>query len=113
MKTRQTLAFAVSLAAVAAAAACAKHPTAGKAKAAVGAAKQEAEAPTAGEKLAITAQHGTIGFVGAKVSAQHVGWFHDFAGTVALVDGDATKSRVDFTVQTASLTIEGGPDDLE
>lgn len=95
-----------------AAAACAKDPTQGKAKAEVSAAKPETAVPAGAEKLTVSPDGSAIGFIGAKVSAQHVGHFHDFTGTIALVDGKPEKSTVTFDVKTGSVSIDGGPDKL-
>jgi polyisoprenoid-binding protein YceI len=95
------LCLAISLAA-----ACTKDPAADKAKAEVTPAQPEKKAPAAAEKLKITADTSKVGFVGAKVTAQHAGWFKDFSGEIDLVDNDPTKSRVTFDVKTASLALE-------
>jgi polyisoprenoid-binding protein YceI len=92
--------------------ACAKDPTKGKAKAEVSAAKAEPAIPATAEVIHVTPDPSTIGFVGAKVTRQHHGWFHDFAGTISLVDGKPEKSTVQFDVKTASFTLDDGPDDL-
>ena len=104
---RRRVLFAAALAL----AACAKDPTQGKNKAEVAPAKDEAPAPApaGAETLAVGP---AIGFVGAKVTAQHVGHFHEFAGTVSLVDGKPEQSRIELEVKVASVTIDGGPDDL-
>lgn len=47
---------------------------------------------------------GTISFIGSKVTGSHTGDFKDFKGTVALKDGKAEGGKLQFTVQTASLT---------
>ncbi len=95
-------------------AACAKDPTAGKTKADVAEARAEsAPAPTAGETIAVTPANSSIGFIGAKVTAQHVGKFTDFAGTVTLVEQDPLKSRVELEVNTTALVVDGGLPKLE
>jgi polyisoprenoid-binding protein YceI len=91
--------------------ACANDPTSGKTHAAVGEAKAEAARPAGAEVLAITPAVAKIGFVGAKVTAQHAGGFRDLGGTIALVDGAPEKSRVEVEVKTASLWVDG-PDKL-
>lgn len=94
------------------AAACAQDPTAGKAKAAVSEAKTETRAPAAAETLAVTPATSKIQFVGAKVTAQHVGEFQDFQGTIHLVDGKPEASHVQFEVKVASFTVDSGGDAL-
>lgn len=95
------------------AAACAKDPTAGKTQAAVGTAKPETPLASAGELIEVTPAVAKIGFIGAKVTAQHVGKFSDFHGAIALSDGRPEASRVEVEVKTASVSIEGGPAKLE
>src|SRR5512132_3562287 len=94
-------------------AACAKDPTQGKSAATVGEAKTATAAPASAETLRVGPEGSKIAFVGAKVTAQHAGKFGDFAGTIALVPEAIEKSRVEFDVKVASLSIEGGPEDLE
>ena len=93
-------------------AACAKDPTQGKTAATVGEAKTASAAPATAETLSVGPDSSKIGFVGAKVTGQHVGHFGDFAGTISLVADAVEKSRVEFDVKMASLSIDGGPDDL-
>jgi polyisoprenoid-binding protein YceI len=92
--------------AISLAAACTKDPAADKAKAEVTPAQPEKKAPAAAEKLKFSADTSKVGFVGAKVTATHAGWFKDFSGEIDLVDGDPAKSRVSFDVKTASLALE-------
>lgn len=91
---------------------CVKDPTEGKAEAKVEAAKEvvKAAAP-AGERLAVDKGRSKVGFVGAKVTAQHVGVFEDFAGTIALAEGKLDS--VEFEVQTTSVVADGGNPRLE
>jgi polyisoprenoid-binding protein YceI len=93
-------------------AACAKDPTQGKTAATVGAAQTASAAPASAESLKVGPDTSKIGFVGAKVTAQHVGQFGDFAGTISLVADAVEKSRVEFDVKTASLAMPGEPEDL-
>jgi polyisoprenoid-binding protein YceI len=93
--------------------ACAKDPTQGKSAATVGEAKTATAAPASAETLRVGPDGSKIAFVGAKVTAQHAGHFREFAGTIALVPEAIEKSRVEFDIKVASLTIEGGPEDLE
>ena len=60
-----------------------------------------AELP-AGETYTI-AEGSTVGFTGSKITGSHDGGFNSFAGEIVLVDGDPTASRVEFTIDTASL----------
>ncbi|MGB5368484.1 MAG: YceI family protein [Polyangiales bacterium] len=56
---------------------------------------------TAGS-LAISPSNSKIGFVGAKVTASHVGGFTDFSGKLDVGDPIET-STIELTIQTASL----------
>ena len=87
-------------------AACAKDPTQGKTAATVGEAKTASAAPAGAETLRIGPDSSKIGFVGAKVTAQHPGHFGDFAGTISLAPNAVEKSRVEFEVKVASLVID-------
>ncbi len=49
---------------------------------------------------------GTIGFVGSKVTGQHVGNFKSWTGSVALKDGKAAGGKLEFTVQTDSTEVD-------
>jgi polyisoprenoid-binding protein YceI len=69
-----------------------------KAEAAPSAKPDEAAAGS----LAINPSNSKIEFVGAKVTASHVGGFSDFSGTVDLGDPIET-STIDLTIQTDSL----------
>ena len=67
--------------------------------------KPEAAAPeSAGLKVDVA--NSRIGFIGAKVTADHEGSFAEFSGE-AVLDGDTPKS-VTFSVTTASVEIEPG-----
>jgi polyisoprenoid-binding protein YceI len=100
----------MSVMAALAVAACAKDPTQGKTVATVGEARSVATAAANAEPLRVGPDTAKIDFVGAKVTAQHVGHFGDFVGTISLVPDAVEKSRVEFEVKVASLTVEGGPD---
>lgn len=107
---------ATGLAALAAiaASACTKDPTAGKSAATVAEARVEKALPAAGtETLRVTPERSAIGFVGAKVTAQHVGQFRDFTGAIALVDGKLDGGRLEFEVKPASVVVDGGLPKLE
>jgi polyisoprenoid-binding protein YceI len=93
-------------------AACAKDPTQGKTAATVGEAQTAGAVAATAETLSVSADSSKIGFVGAKVTAQHVGHFGDFGGTISLVADTVEKSRVEFNVKVASLSVDGGPDSL-
>jgi polyisoprenoid-binding protein YceI len=69
----------------------------------------KAEAAPSGEtykvtagSLAINPSNSKIGFVGAKVTASHVGGFTDFSGKVDVGD-PIEASTIELTIQTASL----------
>ena len=109
---------ALSLAAFAVGA-CAKDPTEGKTAATVAEAKQpaaeKAAAPAAAkaaeETLEVAIADSKLGFVGAKVTAQHVGEFKEFTGKVKLADGKL--SGVEFEVKPAAIVVDGGLPKLE
>lgn len=107
--------FALLIAALAlAAAACAKDPTAGKTEAKVAAPVAAAEqAPAVAETLPVAKDSSKIGFVGAKVTAEHVGVFQDFDGKISLVGGKLEGGRVEFEVKPESVIIDGGLPKLE
>ena len=88
-----------------AAAACAKDPTQGKTSAQVAQAQPAAAAPAGAETLRLSPDSSKIGFVGAKVTAQHPGHFGEFGGTISLAP-KIESSRVEFEVKVASLTID-------
>jgi polyisoprenoid-binding protein YceI len=103
-----------SLLLLAALSACAKDPTAGRARAVAAAPATESAAPAKAERVALgPGPMNDIGFVGAKITAQERGHFADFGGTVDLVNGDPQRSRVELEVQCASLSVESGVEDLE
>jgi len=56
----------------------------------------------AASSLAINPSNSKLEFVGAKVTASHVGGFTDFSGTVDVGDPIET-STIELTIQTASL----------
>ncbi len=60
-----------------------------------------AEEAPAGEPIAVIKEESKIEFVGAKVTRDHVGGFHEFDGHVAFVDG--TPSSIDFTIDLNSM----------
>jgi polyisoprenoid-binding protein YceI len=93
--------------------ACAKDPTSGKTHAVVGEAHAETQLPASAEVLRLTPAVAKVGFIGAKVTGQHVGRFSELGGAIALIDGKPETSRVEVEVQTASVSIEGGPAKLE
>lgn len=70
-------------------------------------ATEPATPPTAArETLAIDRATSSVGFTGAKVSANHDGSFGDFAGSIELDAADVTASAVRVTIQMSSLSIE-------
>ncbi len=99
--------------AVLSAAACAKDPTAGKSAATVAEAQAVKVVPQSAESLAVSRAASKIGFVGAKVTAQHVGEFKDFSGTISLVSGQVEGGQVEFEVKPDSVVVDGGLPRLE
>lgn len=98
--------FPLALAFLIVAAGCNNDPAKGKTQATVSTAAP-VTAPAAGAvNYAFSNEGSKFEFVGAKVSAKHEGSFSAFRGTVALVDGDPTKSSVTADVDIASLTVE-------
>ncbi len=103
MKTT-TLACSIALALCAA---CNNNPTEGQPKATAAAPVQEVKAPAgSATKYSFSAADSKVEWVGAKVTASHDGKFGEFKGTVDLVDGDPTKSRVSVSIATASIAVE-------
>jgi polyisoprenoid-binding protein YceI len=49
------------------------------------------------------AEGSTIEFTGSKITGSHNGGFNTFGGDIVLVDGDPTASRLEITIETASL----------
>mgnify|MGYP001341828940 CR=1 FL=1 len=112
----------VLLAAVVAGAGCVKDPTEGKTAAKVAEPQQVEKAPEGAEaadvakkteRLTVDRSRSKVGFVGAKVTAQHVGVFQEFTGSIALVDGKLEGGNVEFEVQTASVVADDGNPRLE
>ncbi len=60
-------------------------------------------AAAAVETLALSPERTTIAFVGSKVTGSHDGGFREFSGTIAFDPGAPERSRIDVTIQTASL----------
>lgn len=67
------------------------------------------EAPAEGTTYAVDPAQSTVGFVGAKVTADHEGKFTDFSGEVALAGEVPTALK--FSVKIGSLVAE--PEDLQ
>ena len=84
--------------------ACAKDPTAGKTKAEVASARPEAPAAAAAETVSLTPANTKVGWVGAKITAQHTGSFGELTGSISLVDGKPDASRVVVEIATASIS---------
>ncbi|MFN0150320.1 MAG: YceI family protein [bacterium] len=102
MRQRSMLAFVSCLAICAAA--CAKNPGDDKPHAKVGQAapsSQTATAPAA-EKIALTPENSSIGFVGSKVTGSHTGGFTAFSGTVALAPSGMAASGVSLDIDLNS-----------
>jgi polyisoprenoid-binding protein YceI len=103
----------LSLAAMAVAG-CAKDPTEGKTAATVAEAKPVAAAPAAATtETLIVAPDSKLGFVGAKVTEEHVGEFRDFSGKISLAQGKIEGGKVEFEVKPAALVVDGGLQKLE
>jgi len=100
---------------VLAASGCAKDPTEGKtaAKVEVAQAVQAAPAVAEAEVLSVTPATSKIGFIGAKVTAQHVGEFKDFQGKVSLKEGKIEGGQLEFEVKIDSVIVDGGLPRLE
>src|SRR5262245_22526712 len=96
MRKYSVLKISVLGAALTLAAACTKDPGAGKSAAEVKKAEPDKPAAAAAgekqEKLTFEASSASVGFVGAKVTAQHPGSFTDFHGEIDLVNADPAKS---------------------
>jgi polyisoprenoid-binding protein YceI len=112
--------FSLNLAALClaatAATACAKDPTAGKTEAKVAepvAAAPAAQQAAALETYTVAKEASKIGFVGAKVTAEHVGEFKEFEGTLALANGKLAGGKVEFVVKAESVIVDGGLPKLE
>lgn len=91
-----------------AASACDNDPAKGKTKveAKEAVAAPTGAAPSGSVKYAFSAADSKLEFTGAKVTAKHDGAFKEFNGTVDLVDGDLTKSRVNVEIAMSSVSIE-------
>ena len=98
------LALALTLAALSPA--CNTDPAKGKTQATVGSAAAPSVARAGAIAYTFSNEGSKLGFVGAKLSAQHEGSFAAFRGSVALVDADPTASTVSVEIDVASLTVE-------
>jgi polyisoprenoid-binding protein YceI len=85
------------------------NPAADKSKAVTGVPAATPPAVSQGEKYSITPQNSKIDFVASKVTRSHNGSFKDFSGVINYT-GQAEKSSVNITIQTASVTTD--TDDL-
>jgi polyisoprenoid-binding protein YceI len=93
------------------ASACDNEPGAGKTKVEASAAVEAVApattaAPVQSVNYVFSGGSSSFEFVGAKVTAKHEGKFKDFNGTIQLVGGDVTKSKVNVEVKVASLEAE-------
>lgn len=61
----------------------------------------KANAPS--ETIALSPENTKINFTGSKVTGSHEGGFKELSGTATLVAGDIKQSKVEVTIQTASL----------
>jgi len=98
---RRSLALPLCALILLAAVGCA-DPTADKPKAVVDDPVSEPER-TADSREFVLTDESSIGFVGSKVTGSHDGGFNTFEGRIALVDGDPLRSRVEVTIDAASL----------
>lgn len=98
--------FVLGAAALLLATGCDNEPAENKTKVEAAAPVAAAPAPAAAvsEKLAFSNADSSIDWVGAKVTMKHDGSFKEFAGTIDYVKADVTKSKVEVTIQTASVT---------
>ncbi|MCB9612447.1 MAG: YceI family protein [Sandaracinus sp.] len=62
------------------------------------------------ETLTLSPTQTTVAFVGSKVTGSHDGGFRDFTGTIAFDPAAPERSRIEVTIQTASLFVDN--DDL-
>ena len=87
---------------------CDNDPAKGKTQATVGSATAPVTAAPRGAVVnyAFSNDGSKVEFVGAKVTAKHEGSFGAFRGSIALVDGDPSKSTVNAEIDMASLTVE-------
>ena len=69
--------------------------------------------PSSAERLAVSPAASKIGFVGAKVTAQHVGEFKEFSGAISMVAGKVEGGQVEFEVNPGSVVVDGGLPRLE
>ncbi|WP_394835902.1 YceI family protein [Pendulispora rubella] len=99
---------AAALVSVALSAGCDNDPGKDKAKAHVSApAVVQSVSADASTKLGFSSANGSkFDFVGAKVTGKQEGSFGKFSGTVALVDGNPEKSKVDAEVEVESLSTD-------
>lgn len=89
--------------------ACNTNPTAGKTQAKTSEAVAPAAAPAPSgvtSTIPITRASGTVGFVGAKITAKHEGTFGDYSGSISVVDESIEKSSVSVKIDLKSLSIE-------
>jgi polyisoprenoid-binding protein YceI len=95
-------------------AACAEDPSENAPQARVGEATEESPTPTPADgelqHLDIDRARSSVGFTGSKVSASHDGRFDEFSGTIDLDPETLENSRVNVTIQMASVQID--PDRL-
>lgn len=103
--TAGALALALAALGGAAAAGC-NDPAKDKAKATTSEAVTPAAAPAPASAVSYAFDQTTskIGWVGSKVTGKHDGGFDAFKGTVDVVDGAPEKSRVDVSIDAASIT---------
>jgi polyisoprenoid-binding protein YceI len=109
MTKNSVLRMAAGIVLVGMVAGCDNDPAKGASRAATSAAQPVKELPVkdsakAPAKFTFNQAESKVEYVGAKVTGKHDGAFGTFDGTIDLVDGDPTKSRVTVEITMASIT---------
>jgi polyisoprenoid-binding protein YceI len=100
---RRTVSIAASLCALA----CARPERSSPESQAPQAPPSPSSASLQGTQLyELTGRNTSVSFVGSNHASSHEGRFERLSGSVELVDGDPTKSRVSLEIQVGSLSIE-------
>lgn len=104
MTKQSVLRLAAGIVLVGMMAGCDNDPAKGAPKAETSAAQPVKEAAKEAVKFTFNQTGSKIEYVGAKVTGKHDGNFGVFEGTIDLVDGDPTKSRVSVEITMDSIT---------
>lgn len=104
MTKHSVLRLAAGIALVGMMAGCDNDPAKGASKAETSEAQPVKEAAKEAVKFTFNQTGSKIEYVGAKVTGKHDGGFGVFEGTIDLVDGDPTKSRVTVEITMDSIT---------